>query len=131
MKNKIKILGLTLAAMATLASCKKNFEEFNTGLSGLTDAQLNADFTKVIGPMKEVQRNLINQTNWIYQLQHNLNAAVYSGYFMSPTTYGGDNNTNYFMKDGWNDRIMTNQLDDVMQKIKSFEAGTKVYTSTT
>ncbi|KQC00571.1 SusD/RagB family nutrient-binding outer membrane lipoprotein [Pedobacter sp. Hv1] len=131
MKNKIKILSLTMAAMAVFASCKKNFEQFNTGLSGLTDAQLNADYTKVIGPMREVQRNLINQTNWIYQLQQNLNADVYSGYFMSPTTYGGDNNTNYFMKDGWNDRIMINQLDDVMQKAKSFEDGTKVYPSTT
>jgi len=131
MKNTIKILSLSIAAMTVFAGCKKNFEEFNTGLSGLTDAQLNADYTKVIGPMKEVQRNLINQTNWIYQLQQNLNADVYSGYFMSPTTYGGDNNTNYFMKDGWNDRIMTNQLDDVFQKIANFTSGTKVYAPVT
>ncbi len=131
MKNKIKIFGFSMAMIVSISSCKKNFEEFNTGLSGLTDAQLNADFTKVIGPMREVQRNLINQTNWIYQLQHNLNADVYSGYFMSPTTYGGDNNTNYFMRDGWNDRIMVNQLDDVMQKIRSFEDGTNVYPAAT
>ncbi|MDR6786594.1 hypothetical protein ABIE26_005220 [Pedobacter africanus] len=130
MKKNIKLLGLSFAAMALLGSCKKNFEDFNTGLSGLTDAQLNADYTKAIGPMKEVQKNLINQTDWIYQLQQNLNADVYSGYFMSPSSYGGDNNTNYFMKDGWNDRIMINQLDDVMQKIRNFDDNIKVYPST-
>ncbi len=119
-----------MAAILLFGSCKKNFEEFNTGLSGVTDEVLNADFTKVIGPMREVQKNLINQTNWIYQLQQNLNADIYSGYFMTPSTYGGDNNSNYFMKDGWNDRIMINQLDDVMQKIRNFEDGTKVYPET-
>nr|WP_121271119.1 SusD/RagB family nutrient-binding outer membrane lipoprotein [Pedobacter schmidteae] len=125
--KKIKLLSLSLATVALMGSCKKNFEEFNTSLSGLTDLQLNADYTRVIGPIKEVQKNLINQTNWIYQLQQNLNADVYSGYFMSPSLYGGDNNTNYFMKDGWNDRIMINQLDDVMQKIRDFDDNTKFY----
>ncbi|MCZ4245456.1 SusD/RagB family nutrient-binding outer membrane lipoprotein [Pedobacter punctiformis] len=130
MKNNLKIIGFSMAVAMLFGSCKKNFEEYNTSLSGVNDEVLNADFTKVIGPLREVQKNLINQTNWVYQLQQNLNADVYSGYFMSPTTYGGDNNTNYFMKDGWNDRIMINQLDDVMQKIKNFETGTLVYPST-
>lgn len=130
MKNRKIILSLFFACLMVGTSCKKNFEEFNTSLSGLTEAQLNADYTKAIGPMKEAQKNLINQTNWIYQLQQNLNGDIYSGYFMSPTTYGGDNNTNYFMKDGWNERIMINQLDDVLQKIRNFDDNVKVYSST-
>lgn len=130
MKHIKKILTFSAATALFFSSCTKNFEEYNSGLSGLDDEILNADFSKVIGPMLEAQKNLINQTNWIYQLQQNLNADVYSGYFMSPTTYGGDNNTNYFMKDGWNDRIMINQLEDVMQKIKNFESATSVYPNT-
>lgn len=131
MKNNKSILTILTAATLLAAGCTKNFEEYNTSLSGVNDEVLNADFTKVIGPLKELQKNLVNQTNWIYQLQQNLNADIYSGYFMSPTTYGGDNNTNYYMKDGWNERIMVNQLDDGLQKAVNFEAGTLAYPATT
>ncbi|MFT3978892.1 MAG: SusD/RagB family nutrient-binding outer membrane lipoprotein [Ferruginibacter sp.] len=130
MKIVYKIATYSLATSLLLGSCTKKFEDYNNGLSGLTDEILNADFSQVIGPLKQAQRNTLNQTNWIYQLQQNLNADVYSGYFMSPTTYGGDNNTNYFMKDGWNDRIMINQLDDVLQVIKNFETNTAKYPNT-
>lgn len=130
MKNNRILLHIVTAVALLTAACTKNFEEYNTSLSGVNDQILNADFTKVIGPLKELQKNLINQTNWIYQLQQNLNADVYSGYFMSPTTYGGDNNTNYFMKDGWNERIMVNQLDDGLQKAVNFENGTLAYPGT-
>ncbi|BAV07627.1 Susd and RagB outer membrane lipoprotein [Filimonas lacunae] len=127
MRNNVYIPVILIATTLLFASCTKKFEEYNTGLSGLSDEILNADFTRVVGPMREVQKNLINQTSWIYQLQQNLNADIYSGYFMSPTTYGGDNNTNYYMKDGWNERVMVNQLDDGIQKIVNFEAGTLIY----
>ncbi len=127
MKAINKIATLSVSAAILLGSCTKNFEEYNSALSGLNDQILGADFSLVIGPLKQAQKNMINQTNWIYQLQQNLNADVYSGYFMSPTTYGGDNNTNYFMKDGWNDRIMINQLDDVTQVIKNFNTNTVKY----
>lgn len=126
-----KWTSLLIAAALLIGGCTKNFEKYNTSLSGVNDEILNADFTKVIGPLKELQKNLINQTNWIYQLQQNLNADIYSGYFMSPTTYGGDNNTNYYMKDGWNERVMINQLDDGLQKAVNFEAGTLAYPAVT
>jgi len=119
----IKILFAASALFFSVASCTDDFSEIDSKSSeGLGTEQLNADFLLLTNPMKQMQRNLQSQTNWIYQLQTNLNADMYSGLFSTATPYnGGRNNTTYFMMDGWNERVMMNQLEDVNQQYKNFK----------
>ncbi|MDQ0784084.1 SusD/RagB family nutrient-binding outer membrane lipoprotein [Chryseobacterium sp. W4I1] len=119
----IKILFAASALFLSVASCTDDFSEIDSKSSeGLGTEQLNADFLLLTNPMKQMQRNLQSQTNWIYQLQTNLNADMYSGLFSTATPYnGGRNNTTYFMMDGWNERVMMNQLEDVNQQYKNFK----------
>ncbi|KFF09000.1 SusD/RagB family nutrient-binding outer membrane lipoprotein [Chryseobacterium luteum] len=119
----IKILLAASALFLSVASCTGDFAEIDSKSSeGLGTEQLNADFLLLTNPMKQMQRNLQSQTNWIYQLQTNLNADMYSGLFSTATPYnGGRNNTTYFMMDGWNERVMMNQLEDVNQQYKNFK----------
>jgi len=66
--------------------------------------------------LQNAQRNLVHYVHWEYQLQQNLNADIYSGFMMSPTPFnGGNNNTNYFNMDGWNEWILNIAYDGVMQ----------------
>ncbi|KXH83119.1 SusD/RagB family nutrient-binding outer membrane lipoprotein [Chryseobacterium kwangjuense] len=119
----IKILFAASALFLSVASCTDDFSDIDSKSSeGLGTEQLNADFLLLTNPMKQMQRNLQSQTNWIYQLQTNLNADMYSGLFSTATPYnGGRNNTTYFMMDGWNERVMMNQLEDVNQQYKNFK----------
>ncbi len=73
-----------------------------------------------------MQRNLAHPTSWIYQLQTNLNADMYSGLFSTATPYnGGRNNTTYFMMDGWNERIMQEQIEDIFGQTKKLQKQSK------
>ena len=75
-----------------------------------------------------MQRNLAHPTSWIYQLQTNLNADMYSGLFSTATPYnGGRNNTTYFMMDGWNERIMQEQIEDIFGQTKTSKAKQKKF----
>lgn len=119
--KKTKIFIICAAAILSLNSCTREFDTYNNQYSGVTDTQLKADFLGLISPFQQMQRNLANQTHWVYQLQTNLNADMYSGFFSTATPFGGGrNNTTYYMMDGWNERIMMNQLEDVFQQIKVF-----------
>ncbi|RKS96361.1 SusD/RagB family nutrient-binding outer membrane lipoprotein [Chryseobacterium defluvii] len=120
-KINSKIIILSLVAALFSGSCTDDFENINSQYSGVTNEQLLADFVVLTNPLKQMQKNIQNPTNWIYQLQTNLNADMYSGLFSTATPYnGGKNNTTYFMMDGWNERIMMNQLEDVNQQYKNF-----------
>lgn len=126
MKNIIKIILIGGSVAASFLSCTSNFDDINSQYSGLGSEQLNADFVQLVNPLKQMQRNLAHPTDWVYQLQTNLNADMYSGLFSTATPYnGGKNNTTYFMMDGWNERIMMTQLEDVFQQIKNFTTVTE------
>ncbi|HJT73197.1 MAG TPA: RagB/SusD family nutrient uptake outer membrane protein [Chitinophaga sp.] len=89
------------------SSCTKNFERYNTDNTGVTDDDLKADFKDLGTFLTRAQRSIINFSGGgdpnSYQLQQNLNADCYSGYFMSPNPFnGGQNNLSYFMMTGWN-----------------------------
>lgn len=129
MKNKyFKILMLGTIGLLPLLNCTSNFEEIDSEYNGVYDEQLLADFALLTNPLRQIQSNLQNPQNWIYQLQTNLNADMYSGFFSTATRYnGGINNTTYFMMDGWNERIMLNQLEDVNQQYKNFKLNAPKY----
>ncbi|MDF2187939.1 SusD/RagB family nutrient-binding outer membrane lipoprotein [Paraflavitalea sp. CAU 1676] len=101
--------------------CTKDFQDINTNPAGVTDDVFLADFQAVILPLQNGQRNLVHYVNWQYQLQQNLNADIYSGYMMTPTPFnGGNNNSNYFMMDGWNEWVLNIAYDGVMQATSDF-----------
>lgn len=126
-KLKYKVISIGALALLTINSCTRDFNEYNSQYSqGLGDEQLKADFVLLVSPFKEMQRNLAHPTSWIYQLQTNLNADMYSGLFSTATPYnGGRNNTTYFMMDGWNERIMQEQIEDIFGQTKNFKSKAK------
>lgn len=89
------------------SACTKNFELYNTDNTGVTDGDLKADFNDLGTFLTRAQRSILNFSGGgdpnSYQVQQNLNADCYSGYFMSPNPFnGGQNNLSYFMMTGWN-----------------------------
>lgn len=101
--NKTVILSFTVVAGLMLGSCTKDFKEYNTDPTGLSEKQISVDYQNLGEPLNQAQLYIMSNTNWIYQLQQSLNADVYSGYFMSADPFNSNtNNTNYFMMDGWN-----------------------------
>lgn len=136
--NKIMI-ALTVTAAVTLSSCTKNFEAYNTNPNGLSPDQLSVDYQNLGEPIKEAQLYIKSNTNWIYQLQQNLNADVYSGYMMSADPFNNNiNNTNYSLIDGWNTYPWNYAYNNVMSstqkvldatndpKYESFHAWAKI-----
>jgi hypothetical protein len=104
----IKSLWAFAAALLLGASaCTKNFETYNSDNTGVTDDDLKADFNDLGTFLTRAQRSIINFSGGgdpnSYQLQQNLNADCYSGYFMSPNPFnGGQNNLSYYLMNGWN-----------------------------
>lgn len=91
------------AIILLLNGCTKNFKEYNTNSTGLSDKQIAVDYQNLGEPMQQAQLYIMSNTNWIYQLQQNLIGDVYSGYMMSADPFNSNtNNTNYFLMDGWN-----------------------------
>lgn len=131
MKKRKNILFVSSASLLlAFASCTKSFEDINTNPAGVTQDVFLADFKAVILPLQNAQRNLVNYTHWQYQLQQNLNADIYSGFMMSPTPFnGGNNNTNYFNMDGWNEWILNIAYDGVMQSTSDYTKFSQQYTS--
>lgn len=99
-------LGLTFIGLGLLfsqSSCTKDFEKYNTNKYNATDSLLKIDGEGLGTFMVPMQLNIFSTTNYLYQLQQNLNADVYSGYMMSADPFnGGVNNTNYFLIPNWN-----------------------------
>jgi len=89
------------------SSCTKNFEDFNTNNTGVSDEDLKANGQDLEIFFRRAQMAIYNFSAGgdpnSYQVQQNLNADVFSGYFMSPTPFNsGQNNLNYSMVNGWN-----------------------------
>jgi len=108
---------LLLGAVGTLAisSCTKEFNSLNTNPSKVTQAQAAGDFEYIGGFLPDMQENIFSTVDWNYQVQQNLNADVFSGYMMSADPFGGPNNTNYFMKTGWNSQAFDDANNSVMK----------------
>ncbi len=113
--NKYKPL-LSLAAIVLLAGCTKNFKDYNTNPNGLSQSQIEVDYQNLGEPLKQAQYNILVNTTWIYQLQQNLNADIYSGYMMTPSAYlGNSNNATYALVDGWNGYTWSQAYGNVMK----------------
>ncbi|QNR83141.1 SusD/RagB family nutrient-binding outer membrane lipoprotein [Pedobacter riviphilus] len=102
-----KITTVFAMALVTLFSaCTKNFEEYNTNPNGLTSEDLLKDNLGAGSFIPTMQVNVIYnkpQDNWKYQVQQNLTADTYSGYFATPGGFGGPNTTTYdFVAKNWN-----------------------------
>lgn len=101
-------LMVAVAALVTgLSACTKNFESYNKDNTGVTDEQLGPDFNGLGLYLKSAESAIYNFSGGgdpnSFQLQQNLNADCFSGYFMSATPFGsGLNNTNYSLVSGWN-----------------------------
>jgi hypothetical protein len=125
MNNKLvkSILNISILAviMWQFSSCTKKFEDYNTNPLGITDQQLTADYQHLGTPLKQAQLNIVAASPaWVYQLTQNLNADIYSGYMMTPSSFNNNvNNTNYFMMDGWNGTPWSWEYDNVMSNVKS------------
>src|SRR5690606_6842244 len=95
-----------LAALLGAGACTKNFEDYNTDPTGLTEEQLKPDFNFIGGFYPQIQSSIYYSDNhraWEDQLQQNLMGDVYSGYMMSPNPVQGNvNNFTYALVDGWN-----------------------------
>jgi hypothetical protein len=105
--NNIKLwIGLSLAGLALVlsqASCTKDFEKYNTNKNNATDSLLNIDGEGIGTFMIPMQLAIFSTTNYLYQLQENLNGDVFSGFMMSGDPFnGGVNNTNYGLVPSWN-----------------------------
>lgn len=113
MKLQYKLQGYTsrlwiavAVLMTGLSACTKNFERYNTNNNGVTDEQLSADFIALGAYLKSAQMAIYNFSGGgdpnSFQVQQNLNADCFSGYFMSPNPFGGNTNMNYGLVSGWN-----------------------------
>ncbi|WP_278377962.1 SusD/RagB family nutrient-binding outer membrane lipoprotein [Chryseobacterium arthrosphaerae] len=121
---KYKAFYLLMASSLFTVGCTSEFDKINSEYTpGLGDEQLNADFGQLVASMKLMQRGLVHYNLGVYQLQQNLNADMFSGYFSTSNPFNGNNfNSTYFMMDNWNERIMITQLEDVLNKKDVFKA---------
>ncbi|SHM97593.1 Susd and RagB outer membrane lipoprotein [Chitinophaga jiangningensis] len=93
--------------IGSMSACTKNFESYNTDNTGVTDDQLAPDFNVLGLYLKSAEMSIYNFSGGgdpnSFQVQQNLNADCFSGYFMSATPFGsGLNNMNYSLVNGWN-----------------------------
>jgi hypothetical protein len=101
------LLWASVALLVTgMSACTKNFERYNTNNTGITEDQLAADFNALGLYLKSAQMAIYNFSGGgdpnSFQVQQNLNADCFSGYFMSPNPFGGSTNMNYGLVNGWN-----------------------------
>lgn len=104
MKNKsfVLMLGL-LGSVLLFHSCTKNFKEYNTDNTGITNSDI-AD----PGIFLKIAIAAINNFSGggdpnSYQVGQSLSSDCYSGYFMPATPFAGNkNNLNYNLMAGWN-----------------------------
>lgn len=65
---------LPLLALIGVSSCTSDFKDINSEYANVTDGVLQADFTGLVNRLNQAQRNIIYQTDYMYQLQNNLNS---------------------------------------------------------
>jgi len=100
--KKHAILLAGILGLFAISSCTKEFQNFNTDPSKVTKQQASGDYQYIGSFFPDMEQNIFSTVDYIYQIQQNLNADVFSGYMMSPDDGFGPNNTNYFMRSDWN-----------------------------
>jgi Susd and RagB outer membrane lipoprotein len=130
--NKMKryrsgLLVATAALVTGMSACTKNFERYNTDNTGVTDGQLGADFNSLGLYLKSAQMSILNFSGGgdpnSYQVQQNLNADCFSGYFMTPNPFSSSNNTNYGLVPGWNGEAYKVGYLNVMSPVAKLQKG--------
>jgi hypothetical protein len=96
------ILLAGILGLLVISSCTKEFQNYNTDPSKVTKQQAEGDFQYIGSFFPDMEQNIFSTVDYIYQIQQNLNADIFSGYMMSPDDGFGPNNTNYFMRSDWN-----------------------------
>ena len=129
--NKMKryrsgLLVATAALVTGMSACTKNFERYNTDNTGVTDGQLGPDFNS-LGFLKTAEMSILNFSGGgdpnSYQVQQNLNADCFSGYFMTPNPFSSSNNTNYGLVPGWNGEAYKVGYLNVMSSVDKLKKG--------
>ncbi len=109
------ILSVGVAVLLFQSSCTKKFDGYNTNRYNATDSLLKIDGEGLGTFIVPMQLAIFSTTNYLYQLQQNLNADIYSGYMMSGDPFnGGNNNTNYGLVPGWNSAPFNIGFQNVM-----------------
>lgn len=120
------LLVATAALVTGMSACTKNFERYNTDNTGVTDGQLGPDFNS-LGLLKTAQMSILNFSGGgdpnSYQVQQNLNADCFSGYFMTPNPFSSSNNTNYGLVPGWNGEAYKVGYLNVMSSVVKLKNG--------
>ena len=93
-----KLLWAGVLGLFVMSSCTKNFESLNTNPSKVTSAQAGGDYQYIGGFLPDMEENIASPVDYIYQVQQNLNADIFSGYMASPDYGFGPNNATYFMR---------------------------------
>lgn len=110
-----KLITYTLASVLALGltNCTEDFADINTDPHGISDESLQQRFNNIGAKFPPMFANVIRvEPAWNYQLQHNLNSDVFSGYMTSPTPFAGNiNNQTYSLVSGWNQFIWTDAYD--------------------
>ncbi len=107
MKTKAYKYIVGVLALSLFASC--DFQKVNTNEFELLPEEGLMDGISIGGPITAMQKcvfpvgtqadgtSVVNR----YQTAYNLAADCWSGYFGQNNNWGGPNNLNYFLKDGW------------------------------
>jgi len=118
MKINFKNIGTAFlgAAMLFTTSCTKNLEDINVDQKGITTEDLQQDYADIWSYMPGMMNSIMKiNPEWMFQVQQNLNADIFSGYMMTPTPFAGNvNNTNYAMVDGWNNFAISVPVENVL-----------------
>ncbi|WBX75272.1 RagB/SusD family nutrient uptake outer membrane protein [Tenacibaculum ovolyticum] len=103
MKRTIKYIQL-LIILVIINACTNDFAGINTDPNKISNESLTQRNNHIGSRFSPMFSNVIRvEPAWNYQLQHNLNADVFSGYMTSPTPFAGNiNNQTYALVNGWN-----------------------------
>lgn len=109
-----RILWAGVLGFFVMSSCTKNFDSLNTNPSKVTQAQATGDFQYIAGFLPDMEKNIASPIDYVYQIQQNLNADIFSGYMASADFGFGPNNTNYFMRFDWNNQAFDTGNQNIM-----------------
>ena len=112
--KKNRILWVGALGLFIISSCTKNFDALNTNPSKVTQSQATGDFQYIGGFLPDMQENIASPVDYIYQVQQNLNADIFSGYMASPDYGFGPNNQTYFMRYDWNNQAFDSGNQHIM-----------------
>src|ERR1700743_487187 len=112
--RKSSILCACILSLLVISSCTKDFKSLNTDPSKVTQGQATGDLQYLGGFIPDMEENIASPVDYIYQVQQNLNADIFSGYMASPDYGFGPNNANYFMRFDWNNQAFDTGNQHIM-----------------